>query len=112
MNGVTVINILTEEEIKKIQKENQTKILKSINNLLSEYGFELATITEDNFFIKVPNIKGEEVYIYPSNYDLDFYEMQFANLEHEEEYFNNSNYNEDKLGYYQVLSVLESLIYK
>jgi hypothetical protein len=111
MSNITIINILTEEEVKAIHKEQQEKILKSINNLLSEYGYESATITQDNYFIKVPNIKGEEFFIYPSDNELNFYEMQFADLEHEEEYFSTSNYNRYELGYYQVLSVLESLIH-
>lgn len=112
MESVTIINILSDAEVEEIQKQTQQKLLKSINNLLNEYGYKSAIMNENNF-ICLEKILKEDIYIYPSNRDLKAYELQFGNLEHENEFFNTNNiYNQYELGFFQVLSIIEKLIFE
>lgn len=99
MEGITIINILSNAEVEETQKKSQQKLFKSINNLLNEYGYKSAIINENNF-ICLEKILSEDIYIYPSNRDLKAYELQFGNLEHENEFFNtNKLYNQYELGF-------------
>lgn len=113
--SITVISILTDKEAKEKRVENQLKVLKGINNLITEYGHNKAIINEfNNIELK---LKDQDIFIYSSNYNINNYEIQFANMDFEKEYFINYNYfaaesgSKYNLGYFKILSIIEDIIF-
>lgn len=76
------------------------KILKGMNNLLSEYGYNEAVIKEDRISLKC---KGFEMYVYPG-FENDTYTINTIN----DTKLNIWNNNKSE---FVVYSILEEIIY-